>query len=210
MAPVSLSYPQLYTLTMADRNYMVIQGLRANSKVFVFGNQRYTFQKKLKDGGSRLKCTKWKVKDGGCRGSARLDAAERTITVTADHNHDGNSTKISENEFKNAVKSAIVSPDSNILQIYNDLATIYEITHDPNIRTLVPLESVQSTLYTIRSGIVGDDKECVLCMDRPWDHNIVGCGHTYCGVCINDVKNTTGICPKCRVPFENVSIIRPS
>ena len=54
------------------------------------------------------------------------------------HNQHDGSSDIAANEFRNALKRAIVSRDSNLLQIYDDLAKIYEITNIPEIWILVP------------------------------------------------------------------------
>ena len=102
----------------------------------------------LCDGSIRLRCTKWKRKDGGCKCSAKLDAAEVRCSPGNPHNHDNNEVGIARNEFKNALKRAIVSWEVNIQTVYDDLASIYAITHHPHIRQLVsPGFSVQHFIF---------------------------------------------------------------
>ena len=114
-------------------NYYTIPGLRADSKIHVFNEKRYTVHKKLGDGSTTLRCTKGKAKDGGCKGPAKLDPTGTTCTDHKIHNQHDGLTDIAANEFRNDLKGGIVSRESNLLQIYDDLAKIYEITNIPEI-----------------------------------------------------------------------------
>ena len=114
----------------------------------------------------------------GCSVHGIVNAADKTLNITGDHQHDLDGDYLQSTRFRRDLKKQISTHDCDVKEVYNRVAEDY----GPNIRTLVPFAQVKKNLYRLRKAIPPPDQKCPNCpgfRSRPWA--IVVCGHVFVG-----------------------------
>ena len=87
----------------------------------------------------------------GCSVHGIVNAADKTLNITGDHQHHVDGDYLQSTRFRRALKKHISTHDFDVKAVYNRVAADY----GPDIKTLVFFGQVKKNLYTdVRSSCV--------------------------------------------------------
>ena len=113
-------------------------GAWTNLKIYVGSDGHVYIYHKETEEGDRVRC-----RVAGCSIHGIVNAANKTLTITGDHQHDVAGDYLQTTRFRRALKKHISTHDFDVKAVYNRVAADY----GPDIKTLVPFAQVKKNFY---------------------------------------------------------------